>query len=232
MGNIANTKMQEYYARRAPEYERIYRKPERQNDLRMLETVVTAAVAGRSVLELACGTGFWTERLAAAARQLTAIDSSPETLEIARHKACPPGRVAFQEADCFHLGDLRGTFDAGLAMFWWSHIPRAGLRSFLEHFNSPLAPGAWVFFADKRIFPGSSTEISRTDAEGNTFQLRTLQNGEQFEVIKNFPSVEELTFVLSEYSTAFTTHLLEYYWCVVYRLRDRSHHFNLPGRYS
>lgn len=38
------------------------------------------------VLEIACGVGQWTERLAESARLLTAIDAAPEMLEFARKR--------------------------------------------------------------------------------------------------------------------------------------------------
>lgn len=36
--------------------------------------------------------------------------------------------------------------------------------------------------------PGSSTPISRTDAAGNTCQLRMLSDGRRCEGLKNFPA--------------------------------------------
>ena len=48
-----------YYASRAQEYERIYHKPERQDDLGTLRAFLERAFAGKHVLELACGTGYW-----------------------------------------------------------------------------------------------------------------------------------------------------------------------------
>src|SRR5687767_8959260 len=59
-----------YYAKRASEYERIYDKPERQADLRALEARIRKMVAGRKVLELACGTGYWTDLIAPEAAQV------------------------------------------------------------------------------------------------------------------------------------------------------------------
>jgi SAM-dependent methyltransferase len=95
-----------YYARRAPEYERIYERPERRADLVALGARVRSLVAGADVLEVACGTGYWTERFAAAARSVLATDVGGEVLEIARRKTYPPGRVSFAVADAFRLQDL------------------------------------------------------------------------------------------------------------------------------
>ena len=57
----SNQHIKEYYAARAGEYDRIYQKPERQVDLRKIESWLQTTLAGRAVLEIACGTGYWTQ---------------------------------------------------------------------------------------------------------------------------------------------------------------------------
>ena len=42
----------EYYQRRAPEYDEVYAKPERQADLAELKRLIPPLVAGRRVLEI------------------------------------------------------------------------------------------------------------------------------------------------------------------------------------
>ena len=64
----------EYYARRANEYERIYQKPERQTDLASLRKLFRQALAKHDVLEIACGTGYWTQIIAETAKSITATD--------------------------------------------------------------------------------------------------------------------------------------------------------------
>ena len=86
----------DYYVRRAPEYERIYQKPERQAELRVVREMVANTFAGRSVLEVACGTGWWTEVLADIARSVVATDVNEEVLAIARTKAINRRKVSFQ----------------------------------------------------------------------------------------------------------------------------------------
>lgn len=51
-----------YYAKRAAQYERIYARPERQAELAALRMRVAGLCAGKKVLEIACGTGYWTPK--------------------------------------------------------------------------------------------------------------------------------------------------------------------------
>ena len=80
------TPLAEYYARRAAEYDEIYAKPERRADLAQLRNVVTRHFAGRRVLEVACGTGYWTELLTRSAASVVATDVSTGVLDFARAK--------------------------------------------------------------------------------------------------------------------------------------------------
>ena len=209
-----------YYSQRAHEYERIYQKPERLADLALLRVHLRRAVAGRRVLELACGTGFWTAAIADCADAIHATDASEEVLEIARAKQLDSTRVTFALGDAYHPAVRSADFDAGLAFFWWSHIPRARLEGFLVPFHAELKAGARVVFADNRFVPGSSTPIYRTDADGNTYQLRRLDDGSTHEVLKNFPSADEFRSVLAPYSENIEVTCFDYFWCVTYDVKE------------
>lgn len=84
-----HTNLTEYYAKRAAEYEAIYAKPERQADLEAVATFLKEIFNGKDVLEIACGTGFWTEKIARTARSVWATDINESVLEIARNKNYP-----------------------------------------------------------------------------------------------------------------------------------------------
>lgn len=184
--------MREYYARRAASYERVYHKPERQTDLRAMETWLQTAFVGRRVLEIACGTGWWTPHGAVCCAHWLATDLNAETLAIARSKPMPDGKVEFLQVDAYmlaELGDRR--FDAAFAGCWWSHVPLQQLPEWLATLHARLDPGARVVMLDNRFVPASSTPISRRDAAGNHYQNRTLDDGSTHEVLKNFPSREQ-----------------------------------------
>jgi len=207
----------EYYDRRAPEYERIYQRPERQRDLHELGTLLGALVAGRDVLEVACGTGYWTERLVPRARSWLATDAAAEALALARGKAYPAGRVAFAIADAYALAAVPGRFDAALAGFWWSHVPRQRLPGFLAQMGRRLEPGSRVVLFDNRYVPGSSLPIGRRDAAGNTYQRRRLDDGSEREVLKNFPTAAELHAAAAAAGAGERSVVeLRYFWCLAY----------------
>ncbi len=208
----------DYYARRAREYERLYEKPERQADLRSLKDLCAQTLAGHTVLEIACGTGFWTQTAAQTAKAITATDLNREMLQLAEAKsyACP---VAFRQVDAFRLEELpAGDFTAGLAMAWWSHLRKSELQRFLAGYHRRLQPGALLFFMDNRFVAGSNTPISRTDEEGNTYQWRRLADGSEHEILKNFPSEAEVQKVLAGTATDIRWTELPYYWLLTYRL--------------
>src|SRR5277367_6613027 len=171
------TSMVNYYAERAQEYERIYHKPERQDDLQRLREFVERTFAGAHVFEVACGTGYWTEIVARAAASVVATDINEEVLAVARSKSMDTGKVAFRIEDAYALPVLPRGFDAGLSAFWWSHIPRARIPGFLTGFHRVLSAGALVVFIDNVYVEGSSTPISRTDEHGDTYQMRRLDDG-------------------------------------------------------
>ena len=212
-----------YYARRAKEYERIYQKPERQAELARLKAYLAALLTGHAVLEIACGTGYWTAHLASLARSLLATDAAAEVLDAARSKTYPKGRVRFEHADAYALDALTGAFTAGFAGFWWSHVPKARLPAFLSAFHGRLQPGARVVFVDNRYVEGNSTPISATDADGNTYQDRRLADGSRHRVLKNFPTDADLRNTVGDAGVDIHVIDFTYYWCLSYALRDKAH---------
>jgi len=209
--------MDAYYQARAREYEAIYAKPERQSDLARLKDWLTREARDRVVLELACGTGYWTAIAAATARFILATDRNPAPLKIARRKGLGAG-VVFCVADAYALPRFARQFDCGMAHFWWSHVPRRSIGAFVAHFASRLSPGAKLLLTDNTFVAGSSTPLSRRDEDGNSYQMRTLRNGERHEILKNFPSTSEIVAALEAVCVHIDVLQLDYYWAVSGRL--------------
>jgi ubiquinone/menaquinone biosynthesis C-methylase UbiE len=206
-----------YYAQRANEYERIYARPERQEDLGRLRHHLGSFFEGDHVLEVACGTGYWTEVVARSAHSIFATDITEKVLALARTKDFGGAAVEFQKADAYALPKFDGLFNAGFGAFWWSHIPKARIQEFLTSFHSRLEPGAKVAFIDNRYIEGNSTPIFRAGEDGDTYQMRTLQDGKLHKVLKNFPSPEELKTAIGDLGIHVEVTLFDYYWLLAYR---------------
>lgn len=202
----------EYYQQRAGEYDEVYLKPERQRDLAALKTLLPRLVAGKRVLEIAAGTGYWTQVIAPAATSVTATDLNPETLQVAAARAYGRAAPLFMTADAYRLAPVPGEFDLVLCGFWWSHIPRADIARFLAGLGQRVPPGTTLVILDNRYVPGSSHPITRTGPDGDTYQLRRLHDGREYEVLKNFPAREQLATDLAPWAADLRYTELEYYW--------------------
>jgi SAM-dependent methyltransferase len=213
--------MQDYYAQRAATYERVYHKPERQTDLRAIEALLPGLFASRHVLEVACGTGWWTPHGARDAADWLATDASPQTLLVARAKAMP-ACVRFATVDAYSWGGLSaagGTvFNAAFAGCWWSHVPLQRLRAWLSSLHLQLVPGARVVFLDNRYVQTSNLPITHSDAAGNTYQTRTLDDGSVHEVLKNFPTPEAALAALGPRARHAQWTDFTHYWVLSYEL--------------
>lgn len=209
----------DYYAMRAGEYERIYEKPERQNDLAALKKLCAQTLAGEHILEIACGTGYWTQVVSQTAKSIIATDINDEVLQIAGTKkyGC---ETRFQKADVFNLDLPAGNnFTAGMAMAWWSHLRKSEIKQFLRGFHRQFPSGSLLAFMDNNFVSGSNTPVSRKDDEGNTYQLRRLANGTEHEILKNFPAKNEVRKLLEDLAVEIRWTELSYYWFLTYRLK-------------
>jgi demethylmenaquinone methyltransferase/2-methoxy-6-polyprenyl-1,4-benzoquinol methylase len=171
--------------------------------------------AARSVLEVACGTGYWTQFIAPVAACVLAVDAVLETLRIARARV-EGEKVEFVAADAYALPAAPREFDAAFAGFWYSHVPKARIPAFLAGLHRALRPGARVVFLDNLYVEGNSTPVSAPDAGGDTWQVRALSDGSQHRVLKNFPSQGELREATHGIAGDLRLHEWKYYWALEY----------------
>jgi len=190
--------MTRYYARRAAEYERVYELPAWQAGIAELRRRVVTTFAGRRVFEVACGTGYWTEILAAVAASVHASDLNEQTLALARARPYPRGNVTLEPRDAYARQDGARRWDAGFAGLWLSHVDRTRIDEFLDAWHSHLARGAVVMAFDERDDPTRTARGSRVDAKGNRYETRRLDNGERYEIVKNFVDEPRLRAALGE----------------------------------
>lgn len=210
--------MRQYYDQRADEYERIYARddPVRQSELARVAKTLRDAVVGRRVLEIACGTGYWTAVIAEAAEHVLAIDTSTRMLAAARRKRLRADRVEFRVADAYALDGVPGTFDAAVAIFWLSHVSKARLKRFLAQFHARLAPGATVFLADNMLLPDIGGELISPAGSADTYKLRTLDDGSKHEILKNYYTRKELRELLRPWAIGLRIHIGTCFWWLTY----------------
>jgi demethylmenaquinone methyltransferase/2-methoxy-6-polyprenyl-1,4-benzoquinol methylase len=149
-------------------------------------------VRDRRVLEIACGTGNWTQVLSKRARSVVAVDQSMAYLDIARSKEYAGGNVEFRRADAYSLGSVEGSFETAFAADWYSHVPRRHIAGFVESMMGRIMEGGSVVLLDMLPSPSLDAMFSHYDEDGNGIHRRRFEDGTEFEVVKNFPGEAEL----------------------------------------
>jgi demethylmenaquinone methyltransferase/2-methoxy-6-polyprenyl-1,4-benzoquinol methylase len=192
-----------YYRARAPEYDDwFFRRGQYdhgaewnrrwRDEVGVLRRALDAAhLAGRA-LELACGTGLWTERLAPIATTLTCVDASPEVIALNR-KRMGAAQIDYVCADLFEWEPAE-RYDFVFFGFWLSHVPAGAFIPFWSMVARALAPGGRVFFVDSRNHP-ASREGGYSDWAPRTPPSRSrrrLRDGREFEIVKIFHKPDEL----------------------------------------
>lgn len=200
-----------YYRERAREYDAIYEKPERQKDLLVATQLLQRLFAGTNVLEIACGTGYWTERIARTAASILATDINEEVITVAQSRHYTPAMVSFQRADLFSLTS-HGFHEHLFGGFIWSHILLQDLPRFVDVILRLVRPGGLIVFIDNLYAPGSSLPITKADEAGNTYQTRRLTSGNEYSIVKNFPSASFICETLGQKVADFHFTRLNYYW--------------------
>ena len=190
-----------YYRARAPEYDDwfyrrgAYNRGGRHTRLwrAEVEEVRAALVVARpsgNVLELACGTGLWTQRLVPFANTVTAVDASPEAIAINRGRVAP-ATVDYRVADLFTWEPDR-RYDFVFFGFWLSHVPPSRFIAFWSLLARCLTPGGRVFFADSRYHPDSTAADHLSGDPRLTRSQRRLRDGREFEIVKIFYKPDDL----------------------------------------
>ena len=152
---------------------------------------VAALPLGGQALELGCGTGAWTARLAACAVQVLAVDAAPEMLAQARHKLHGAANVTFELADIFSWEPPR-RFDTVFFAFLLSHVPRDLSASFWHLVSRCLAPDGTVAFVDAAPWFAEEEHWLAEDVA-----QRRLRDGSPHRIVKRFPSPHDLTVQLA-----------------------------------
>ena len=210
-----NSNTVSYYKDRAKEYEKIYSKPERQNDLLLAGQILKDTFADKDVFEIACGTGYWTQKIAATAKNILATDINDTVIEVAKSKNYLLAKVVFQTADIFDLINTN-KHESLFGGFIWSHIKLQDLNNFIDTVNNLVSDCGTIVFMDNNYVEGSNLAVTDTDEFGNTYQTRVLESGTTHKVLKNFPAEIFMRQLLTGTATNIDFINLQYYWILKY----------------
>jgi demethylmenaquinone methyltransferase/2-methoxy-6-polyprenyl-1,4-benzoquinol methylase len=184
-----------YYRARASEYDEWFLRQGRYDrgeahrrawfaEVAEVEAALREARPRGRVLELACGTGLWTRRLAEFAAEVTAIDASPEVLRINRERV-PSRNVRYVQADLFGWHPTE-SYDFVFFGFWLSHVPPGSFEAFWSMVRAALDPGGTVFFVDNANNPQIAARDHRLPESDQFVMDRQLNDGRRFRVVKVF----------------------------------------------
>jgi SAM-dependent methyltransferase len=185
-----------YYRERAPEYDDWWFRRDAYAldaatearwfaDVRELEAALDAFAPRGDVLELAAGTGIWTERLLRHADRVTAVDAVPEVLALNRSRT--GGAAEYVLADIFAWEPPR-EFDVCFFAFWHSHVPSRRFEAFWQLVARALKPRGRVFLVDNARLGDTGHLVS----SAGEVARRRLSDGREFDIVKRFWAPEEL----------------------------------------
>ena len=203
----------EYYRARAGEYDQWWLRTGRYDrgaafnarwlaEARTVEDALQKFKPAARILELACGTGIWTERLLPFAKQLTAVDGSPEMLALNAARLRSP-KARHIKADLFQWQPTE-QFDTIFFSFWLSHVPPEQFDNFWRLVRASLAPGGRVFFLDSRHEPTSTAVNHQLLERTATVLRRKLNDGREFQIYKVFYEPADLMSRLKRLGWRFT----------------------------
>ena len=194
----------EYYRARAPEYDDWFYRRGRydlgeahsrqwQLEAQAIRDQLHSASGFDHILELAPGTGIWTAELIKIGRRVTALDASPEMININRAKLASD-KVDYRLTDLFDYQPAR-QYDMVFFGFWLSHVPADRLTPFLNTVQAALKPGGRLFIVDSRAVDLSKNRTGTENLDADR-QRRALSDGRQYDIVKIYYDPANLAAIL------------------------------------
>ena len=214
-----NQQVAKYYALLGEALEDKYLEPDMDEDIDDMSIHLGNVLAGHTVLELGCGTGFWTEVAAESAAKVEAVDINASLVDIARERPMTEGKVTFRVADALDLPEDIGKFSAVLVSFLWSHLHKKEQEQLLATLKKRLGKDVLLVLLDDAFVEGFSETIARTEPDGTTYQILTTPEGERIEVAKSYQSDSALRKRLGTAVKEIKIERIEFFWILTCRLK-------------
>ena len=193
-----------YYDERAPEYDEVYSgggpafpKPGLyKQDVDAIIKMVKGFGAG-SIIDVACGTGFWLPYYAGNCTKITLLDQSGKMLAECKERTKRFGIIAkcnFIHSDFFNSVFEMESFDSAVVGFFISHLRDDRMESFFQKLNDILKSGARLLIIDSVW-----SELRQKYRQKEEIQIRTLKHGREFGVFKRYMSPKEVEEMVERY---------------------------------
>ncbi|KQQ88922.1 class I SAM-dependent methyltransferase [Massilia sp. Leaf139] len=216
---MSNQQVAKYYALLGEALEDKYLEPDMDEDIDDMSIHLGNLLAGHTVLELGCGTGFWTEVVAESALSVLAVDINASLVDIARARPMAEDKVRFRVADALGLPEDIGKFSAVLVSFLWAHLNKKEQEQLLATLKKRLGKDVLLVILDDSFVEGFSETIARTDADGTTYEILTTPDGERFELPKSYQSDSALRKRLGNVGKEIKIERVEFFWILTCRLK-------------
>jgi demethylmenaquinone methyltransferase/2-methoxy-6-polyprenyl-1,4-benzoquinol methylase len=210
----------QYYRERASEYDEWFFRQGRYDrgenhrqqwfsEVTEVEEALRSATPAGDILELACGTGLWTQHLVPFATHLTAVDASPEVIALNQRRVASAS-VEYIVTDLFNWTPNQ-KFDFIFFGFWLSHVPMEQFAPFWQMVKGALKPNGRVFFVDSR-FTQESTARNHEALNQQGYSERKLNDGRTYRIVKIFYEPSQLQESLQSLGLLGHVHYTENYF--------------------
>lgn len=200
METLNKQELFDYYNERAPEYEEFYdghtsaRKIDPaliRKEIAEIKEILPDYVKG-SILDVACGTGYWLPYYYKDCPRITLVDQSENVLSECRKKIAELGiadKTEVLRADIFSHRFTPQKFDTVLIAFLISHFSDEEIDGLLESVRAAVNPGGSFIFIDN---------IWNEMVESFAFRkygthTRYLKDGRQFRILKRYFTPDDMS---------------------------------------
>ncbi|MBN1591869.1 MAG: class I SAM-dependent methyltransferase [Candidatus Coatesbacteria bacterium] len=185
-----------YYDARAEEYDQFYTgegsfediKSEIMADHKAISAMIESFALG-SLLDVACGTSYYSQTYSKGASSVTGVDISRRMLSESRKRHLALGvKSSLIRADSFMLPLAAGKFDRCFIGFLLSHLSDEDIVALIKAISPLMKADGKIAIVDS-----AWTEMrSRQSRKRSSYQTRTLDDGREFSVFKRYFTLDEL----------------------------------------
>jgi hypothetical protein len=117
------------------------------------------------------------------------------------------------------IPDAAARYGAVVAEFCWSRLKREEQDAFLAKLKKVADKNALLVLLDEVYVEGLSNPVARTDAQGNTYEIVSNDEGQRVERVMSYPTDSALRKRLTNAAKEIRVARWEYFWVLTCRLK-------------